>query len=134
MDIHLLEDIGLTKVQANAYKALVKSGGGAAPAIAADIDESRSNAYKVLDRLCELGLATKDQVGKKVRYFPTSPVALEQMVQRQADLAALRKRKLMAEMPDLLDFFFAHSERPGVRFFQGKEGLEAMFRDQLDSP
>ena len=45
-------------------------GGSSAPAIAVEIGESRSNAYKVLDKLCELGLASKDQAGKKSTTTP----------------------------------------------------------------
>jgi sugar-specific transcriptional regulator TrmB len=133
MDVQLLEDIGLTKPQAFAYKTLVELGTGNAPAIAAEIGESRSNTYKILDRLCDLGLADRSQGdGKKsVRYLPTSPAALEQLVKKQAEQVSLRERKLNAELPSLLDFFFAHSERPSIRYFQGGEGLQQIFTDML---
>jgi sugar-specific transcriptional regulator TrmB len=130
MDMHMLEDIGLTNVQARAYRALIEHGNTSAPAIAAFIGESRTNAYKVLDKLCELGLVTKDLHGKRIRYFPTSPIALEQFVQQQAAAVNLRERKLKAAMPSMLDFFFAHSEQPGIRFYQGEDGLREMFYDQ----
>jgi sugar-specific transcriptional regulator TrmB len=130
MDVQLLEDIGLTNAQARAYIALIEHDGSSAPAIAALIGESRTNAYKVLDRLCELGLATKDQHGKRVRYFPTSPTALEQFVQHQAATVDLRERKLKAALPNMMEFFFQHSEQPGIRFYQGEDGLREMFYDQ----
>jgi sugar-specific transcriptional regulator TrmB len=131
MDVQLLEDIGLTKPQARAYRALVKRGTSGAPQIAEDIGESRSNTYKLLDKLCELGLATKDTNSTKVRYFPTSPVALEQFIQKQSAEVHLRERKLKAQLPTMLDFFFAHSEQPAIRFFQGKEGIRQIFSDML---
>jgi HTH-type transcriptional regulator, sugar sensing transcriptional regulator len=131
MDIHLLEDIGLTKVQAAAYEALVKSGASGAPAIAVAIKESRSNTYKVLDRLCDLGLASKSPGGKKILYYPSSPAALEQLLQREAALVGLRERKLKSAMPDLMNFFLASSEQPGVRFYQGPEGLKQIYEDQI---
>jgi len=133
MDIQFLEDIGLTKPQAAAYRALVEGKGAAAPKIGTEIGESRSNAYKVLDKLCELGLATKDQNGKRVRYFPTSPTALEQFVQKQNAMVAMRERKLKAAMPDMLQYFFARSEQPSIRYFQGKEGLQQIFGDMLQT-
>ena len=126
----MLEDIGFTKSQAAAYDALVRFGSSGAPKIGLEIGESRSNAYKVLDKLCELELATKTQHGKKVRYFPANPAALEQFVQRQSAAIDLRERKLKAAMPSVLDFFFAHSEQPGIRFYQGEDGLRDMFYDQ----
>jgi sugar-specific transcriptional regulator TrmB len=130
MDVQLLEDIGLTNTQARAYVAIIEHDGSSAPAIATLIGESRTNAYKVLDKLCELGLATKDQNSKRVRYFPTSPTALEQFIQHQAAAVDLRERKLKAALPHMLDFFFQHSEQPGIRFYQGKDGLREMFYDQ----
>lgn len=133
MNIQLLEDIGLTKPQALAYEALVNLGPSIAPDIAAHIGESRSNAYKILDRLCELGLAIKDQAGTKLRYFPASPAALDQLVQKQIQEAELRERKLKAELPQLLDIFFANSEQPGIRFYQGKEGIKLIFADILQT-
>ena len=131
MDIQLLEDTGLTNPQAAAYRALVRLGESGAPKIAAEIGESRSNAYKVLDKLCELGLATKDQQGKRVRYFPANPAALEQLIKTQAEQLNVRERKLKAAMPDMLDYFFTHSEQPGIRFFRGEQGMLDMYMDQI---
>lgn len=131
MEIQLLEDIGLTKPQAAAYAALVRLNGAAAPKIGVEIGESRSNAYKVLDRLCELGLASKDQTGKKVRYYPANPAALEKLIQEQNAQLDMRERKLKAAMPEMLDFFFTHSEQPGIRFFRGEQGLLDMYHDQI---
>jgi sugar-specific transcriptional regulator TrmB len=131
MDIHTLEDVGLTNPQARAYLSLVEDGGTNAPIIATRIGESRTNAYKVLDKLCELGLATKDQQGKRVRYFPASPTALERLVQEQASRLTQRERKLKAAMPQMLEYFLARSEQPSIRYFQGKEGMRQIFSDML---
>lgn len=133
MDVKTLEDIGLTKTQAKAYQALIKQGFATAPSLAKIIDESRTNAYKILDKLCDLGLATKESAGRKVTYYPASPTALEQLLQKQADLNSQRERKLKASMPDMLQYFFAHSEQPSIRFFQGKEGVQRIFSDMLQT-
>lgn len=131
MDVNILEDIGLTKIQATTYKKLVELGETTAPHIASIVGESRTNAYKILDKLCSIGLATKDSSGIKVRYYPASPAALEQLVQAQSEQIALRSRKLEAALPHMLDFFFQHSEQPSIRYFQGKEGVQNVFRDML---
>ncbi|HYH75362.1 MAG TPA: helix-turn-helix domain-containing protein [Candidatus Saccharimonadales bacterium] len=131
MDIQLLEDIGLTNPQALAYKALIEKGSASAPAIAAHINESRSNTYKVLDKLCDLGLAVKDQNGKKQHYYPTSPAALEKLIRDKAAAVKLQESKLNAALPSMLDYYFAHSEQAGIRFFQGKEGMRQIFTEIL---
>ncbi len=131
IDVHLLEDIGLTEPQAAAYATLVRLGKSSAPTVSKEIGESRSNAYKVLDRLCALGLATKSQHRARILYYPASPAALERLVQQRLNAVKLQERKLDAEMPEMLDFFFAHTEQPGIRFYQGKEGLKQIYSDIL---
>lgn len=131
MDVQLLEDIGLTKVQAQTYRALVDGGTQSAPALAAAIGESRTNGYKVLDRLVELDLAVKESFGGKFRYSATSPAALEQFVKQQAETIRQKQRRLNAELPHLLDYYFAHSERPSIRYFEGKDGIVNVYKDQI---
>lgn len=131
MDVQLLEDIGLSKVQATAYKSLIEHGSSTAPQVASYTGESRTNAYKILDKLCELGLATREDVAKKQHYTALSPASLEQLVQKQTAAAEQRERKLHGELPKLLDFYFTHSEQPSIRYFQGKKGMRAMYADQI---
>lgn len=131
MDVRVLEDIGLTNPQAAMYKALIDGGTQSAPALASAIGESRTNGYKVLDKLVELGLAVKEPRGGKFKYAPTSPAALEQFVKLQAEAVRQKERRLNAELPHLLDYYFAHSERPSIRYFEGEEGLQSIYRDQI---
>jgi sugar-specific transcriptional regulator TrmB len=133
MDVQLLEDIGLTKTQALAYKALIDAGTLTAPALAIAIGESRTNGYKVLDKLVELGLAIKQPKGSKSAYTATSPTTLEQFVRAQADTVRHKERQLNAELPHMLDYFFARSEQPSIRYFQGKEGIQQIFADMLQT-
>jgi len=131
MDIQTLEDIGLTNAQALAYKTLVEKGLQSAPALAVSIGESRTNGYKVLDKLVELGLAVKESVGGKFKYSATSPAALEQFVKQQADAVQQKQRRLNSELPRLLDYYFAHSERPSIRYFEGRDGIVSIYKDQI---
>lgn len=131
MDIQILEDVGLTNIQALAYKSLVDSGPQNAPAVATAIGESRTNGYKVLDKLTELGLAVKEPTGGKFKYSATSPAALEQLVKQQAETVHQKERRLNAELPHLLDYYFAHSERPSIRYFEGRDGIISIYKDQI---
>jgi len=131
MDIKLLTDIGLNKTQAKAYIALVKQGSLTPPALAKLINETRTNAYTVLDKLTELGLAKKSERDKKLVYKVENPVALEKLVTANRHEALEREKKIKNAMPTLLNYFYTYSEQPGVRFFQGKEGIEDIYKDQL---
>jgi predicted transcriptional regulator len=131
MDVQFLQDIGLTNVQATAYKALIEHGTQTAPALARAIGESRSNGYKVLDKLVELGLAIRTDIAGKFHYSATSPAALEQFVKQQVETIHQKERRLKSELPRLLDYYFAHSERPSIRYFEGREGIVGIYKDQL---
>lgn len=133
MDTHLLEEIGLTSSQARAYYALVAHGICSAPTIAPIIKESRSNTYKILDKLCSLGLAAKNQKGNRITYAAANPVALEQLLRKKAAQLDLQERRFNAALPSMLDFFFTHSEKPGIRFFEGKEGMKQIYSEMLQT-
>lgn len=131
MNEELLTNLGLNKTQAKAYITLVRYGSLTPPELAKKTGETRTNAYTVLDRLVELGLAKKTEVNKKFVYRVENPVALERLVKQQRDDALERERLVKNSLPTLLNFFYTYSEQPGVRFFQGKDGIEEIYKDQL---
>ncbi len=131
MNEDLLVNLGLNSTQAKAYMALVRYGSLAPPELASKTGETRTNAYTVLDRLVELGLAKKDESKKKLVYRVENPVALEKLVKQYRDDALAREKLVKDSMPALLNFFYTYSEQPGVRFFQGKDGIEEIYKDHL---
>lgn len=133
MDSKTLEDFGLNKTQAKAYLALIRNGSLTPPALAKLTGETRTNSYTVLDRLVELGLAKKTEKNKKFVYRVENPIALEKLAKKHRDQALQREKQVKDAMPTLLNFFYTYSEQPGVRFFQGKDGIEEVYKDQLRS-
>ncbi len=130
MNIELLTQIGLTKSQAKAYIALIKFGSLPAPELAAKIGETRTNSYMVLDRLVDMGLIEKDESGKKLLYRPTNPTALERLIEQKRKDVMSTEKQVRDSMPQLLNYFYTYQHQPGVRFFQGKEGIMKMYEDQ----
>jgi sugar-specific transcriptional regulator TrmB len=131
MDVTQLVELGLTEPQAKTYLALLDLGSATPPEISEKTNEKRSNTYKLLDKLCEMGLASKEEVNKKLTYFPNSPAALEQLVSDRLSEASHQQRKLKASLPSLLEQYHKKTERPGVRYFQGKEGIREIYDDQI---
>ncbi len=131
MNKDLLIEAGLNETQAVVYLELIKAGSLTPPQLAAKVQESRTNAYKVLEQLEELKLAKRSQETKKLVYRPENPVALEQLVEQRRTQALTTENKVKASLPQLLDYFFTYSEQPGVRYFQGKSGLTKIYEDHL---
>lgn len=131
MEITTLIDLGLTESQAKAYLMLIQFGTLSPPELARKTGETRSNAYKVLDRLEGLGLAIKKTGTKKRAYRATNPVQLEALAKQHRAKAMEQEEKVLRALPKLLTFFNTYSEQPGIRFFQGQDGIKQIFDDML---
>jgi len=125
----LLQELGLTKTQAAVYAVLVKNSPASPPALAKIISESRTNTYKVLDTLEQLGLATRDESGKKIQYWASNPSVLRDLAHQKQLNAEADTRKLEAALPQMLETFFENSIQPAVSFKQGRGGIVKVFED-----
>jgi hypothetical protein len=79
-----------------------------------------------------LGLAQKDESDKKIKYWAKNPNALLQHVVDEKEEAELKAKKLQSSIPALVNDFLKYNEQPGVRFFQGKEGIKQVYDDILE--
>lgn len=131
MDSEFLTNLGLTEAQANAYIALVKNGKLTPPQLSKITGVNRTNAYMLLDRLVELNLAKKAEGTSKATYRALNPSNLEELVRKGRREALKREELVKNAMPELLSFFYTYSEQPGVRFFQGRDGILEMYDDIL---
>lgn len=131
MEISLLTSIGLTETQAKTYSYLLAKGPHTPPQLAAALQESRTNTYNVLERLVELSLVKRYEEKKKYMFQAEPPTALEKLVVEQRKQALQTESKLHASMPALLEQYFHGNEKPGVKFYQGKEQLKNIFKDQI---
>ncbi len=131
MNEQILQEAGLTKVEAQTYMLLVKNSPCAPPKLAELAQESRTNTYKLLDSLEEKGLVTRDETQPKLRYWANNPsVLLDNLKQKRIEVEAGEKR-LQSSLPGMVDEYFKYSEQPSVRYFYGIEGVEEVFKDQI---
>lgn len=133
MKTAILVEAGLTEAQALTYTFLVENSPIAPPRLAELIKESRTNTYKLLESLEELGLAEKDESNIKIKYWAKNPSSLLQIVEEKKQIAELQAKKLESSLPSLVNDFLKHNEQPGVRFFQGKEGIKQIYEDIITS-
>jgi len=133
MNTTILVEAGLTETLASAYIELVKNSPIAPPALALLIGESRTNTYKLLEQLEEIGLAQADDSNKKIKYWAKNPHSLLQSVKEKQEQAELTTKKLESSMPSLVHDFMKYNEQPGVRFYQGQDALATIHRDQLNT-
>lgn len=131
MDTEILRQLGLTKSQADMYIMLMQHGSITPPEAAKKSGETRTTVYSILEKLSKLGLAKRSETVKKITYLPTNPAALEHLAESKYQQSVVLKQQVLANMSRYMSFFYTFQEQPGVRFFQGKEGIFQMYEDQL---
>ncbi len=129
-----LVQTGLSNQQAAIYGKLIEMGASPASKIARESGLSRPLAYKVLDELVGLGLVEKDDApGKVAAFSPVHPIKLKEMADKRFDEASAAKTALESSIGKLISDFNLRSGKPGVRFFEGREGLRECINDALFS-
>lgn len=128
-----LNKLGLSPSQAKAYTLLVDRGKLTPAEFVKLSGESRTNAYMVLDRLVQLKLAFKDEAKQKLLYRPSSPSGLAELAEQQRIRLYDQEQKIKAALPELLKYYHSKRTQPGIRFFQGKDGLKKVYQDHLET-
>src|SRR4051812_44155873 len=110
MDTSSLVAAGLTAIQAEVYARLLEHGSISPPLLAKELKLTRTNAYKILDKLVELELARKEERNKKLVYVPDNPLGLTNLVAEQRNIAPAREEAVKRVMSDLLKQYHQHTE------------------------
>jgi len=119
-----LETFGLSPKEAVIYLSLLELGSSAVQKIARKSGLPRATVYDILDDLSVKGIvSTFEQRGIK-HYTAESPEKLMQLAQERAQL-------MEAALPQLRAIYRSPLDRPGVRFFQGQEGMKVILEEVL---
>jgi HTH-type transcriptional regulator, sugar sensing transcriptional regulator len=123
---------GLEPDQALVYEALLKLGPQKASKIAQKTPLKRGLTYKILDELVSAGLVTKVEPPKKVAIFePSHPLKLKDLAEQKANKLKTAQLALDGIMGQLSSDFNLVSGKPGVQFYEGKDGVKKVLEDSL---
>lgn len=129
-----LQQTGLSKDQAAVYEILIQNGPQPARAVHQKSTLSRPLAYKVLDELIALGLVEKnDPPGKVSRFCAAHPLKLKEIADKRFEQAQGAKVAIEGTLGKLISDFNLQSGKPGVRFFEGIEGVREVLWDSLNA-
>lgn len=130
MDTNKLIATGLTKPQASAYALLIENGELTPPEAAKKLHLTRTNAYKLLDKLVELGLASKNS-GSKSSYTLGNPMALNNLSSSIRAEVTMREEAIGNVMKNLVSKYYEHTEQPGVDIVSGIQSVADAFKNQI---
>lgn len=125
MDTGPLEEIGLTRQQAEIYLALLRKGPSTASTIAAETGIDRATTYRFLDGLIQRGFVSY-VITNNIKYF--SAAHPEKLV---LDLHE-KEAHLKQILPELISsMHLPKEEATTVELFKGKEGVKTVLKDIL---
>lgn len=129
-----LQDVGLSEKEAKVYLAALEIGRATADQLAKQAKIVRSTTYVQLESLMKMGLMSTYEEGKKTYFAPESPEYLKRIFELKKKEFEVKEKELYDFLPGLLQKFEGAGERPGVRFFNGKEGVATMRANLLQLP
>lgn len=127
MSMNYLSAAGLTDTDATVYEILLKTPDAKPSDLMKLANESRTNMYKILDRLVVLGLATKFDKNKKLHYKAANPARLLQLAREQREESEKAERELVVVTESLTHEYIKTHEQPGIRYYQGTDEIATIF-------
>lgn len=131
--VNSLKELGMGENEAFLYEVLLKIPEATIPILRKNTPFSRTMLYYVLDNLLNLGLIQEKKQGSKTIYIAEHPSKLQEFVSQQQQELNRQKRMLEEVLPDLSSYYRLGHNRPGVRFFEGKEGFKEALLDSLSA-
>ncbi len=130
----LLEQAGLSIHQASVYESLVTLGPLPASKLAINAKVPRTLTYAVLSQLEDIGLVTKHEPKGTVATFSAAhPFRLQEITEQRKKSADTALTSIKNALPDLISSYNLASGKPGVQFFEGRDGVREALFDSLSS-
>ena len=127
-----LEKIGLNKSQSKIYSTLLNNGELKGSEIAKETKISRQLTYKVLDELIDINLVKKnDKDGSVATFEITHPVNLEKLLIKKENEIKKSQEELKLVINNLTSDYNLISGEPGVKVFEGVDGIKKVLEDSL---
>lgn len=128
-----LYTLGLEPSAIETYQALVSLGRSQAGTLMEKTGLSRQGIYDALMILMAKELVEYQKEGRNAWYTPVHPNKLYGLVEEQKQLTALKLREAEEGIRLLTAGFNLTAHKPGVRYFEGKEGVLEALQDSLTS-
>ncbi len=127
-----LQSFGFSEKEVIVYIALLELGKGTVRQISSKAGINRTTAYDILGSLSNKGLVSVSGKEPKSEYAVEPPEAVTTYLKKVAEETAEHIKKSETIVPEL-EVLYAKQNRPKIRFYEGKEGLEHVYEDTLTS-
>ncbi len=122
-----LQKLGLSEKEARLYLVSLETGPATIAKLAQKSGVKRGTIYEFLGEMIDKGVFEISISGKRKLYCGVEPKKLKRMIDKQ--------RKILDSLiPDLSLLASKGTERPKIKFYEGKDGLLSAYYEILNSP
>lgn len=126
-----LTQLGLGEKEALVYETLLRLGKAGMGRLIQELPFKRANTYNLVADLTAKGLLTEtEERGKKV-FIAENPGKLHDLLEARQHELKHAHQSLEAILPDLRSVYALALNKPGVRFYEGIEGIKLVLEDTL---
>lgn len=133
----VLQKLDLDEKEITAYLRLLRTGSLRASTLAYQMDLPRTTAQNILLRLERDGLVTKSYDRSTAIFASVHPEELAQLLEMKRRKEDHEMRRVIQDlakiMPELVSMMHSSKIIPGVKFFQGRDGIRKVLFDTLAS-
>lgn len=130
MKHQILKQVGLTDLQITAYEHLLDNGPTPPPALARKLKLTRTNAYKVLDQLVEIGLISRTEINKKYVYKAEDPIALASIVAEERNRVLELENNVKESVRALRQTYQKTAASSEVQTYAGNSAVKSLYEHQ----
>lgn len=122
---------GLTEKEASLYEKMLQTGPLTVGKLLKHVPYKRGDLYNILYSLRDKGLAVEEVKDGLLTFTLTEPSKLEELAKAKEEQLQTSRKAIASLMPELQSLYNLSLQRPGVRFFEGEEGIWNVLQDSL---
>lgn len=128
-----LQEFGLSEKESKVYTSLLELGPALVSEIASKAFINRTTAYDILVALEHYGLVSHVGEQKKRTYVAENPDRLISFLDKKSKEFKSKAEEAKEIMPELKSLFNLIPRKPIVKYYEGEEGIIAIYEDSLRS-
>ncbi len=126
-------EAGLSKNETKVYLANLELGPAPVQNVARKAGLSRVATYTIIDALIKKGLVSWFAKGKRRYSSVENPDKLLYLIKQKERKLSEERAKVRKSLPELKTYYRLAGKGPEVRFYEGVEGLKAIYEDTLNT-
>lgn len=124
-----LQKLGLSQKEAAVYLSALELGQSSVQKISQKAGVNRATTYVILEGLMKKGIVTTFDKGKKRYFAAESPDSLVGLLRKQEQEIKNKEEDFKKILPELRSVFNLAKDRPVVKYYEGKEGINNIQKD-----